>query len=298
MVARRVFFGLMCLSLYLITASPVSAFSISPLRYTVDIDAGKTRGLPIKIVNSELEKKTYHLKVVGVRQDEFGHPIFGTEFDPAEKWVVPEKSFIQLEKNESATVFFNLVVPAGANPGAHYLGLAAESDAEKGTGNTLTGRLVTLLIVRVAGKVQEGLEVRGWQAPAVTISGRWPIVVSFFNAGTVAVPLSGEVVVQNWYQKELLKKPLVLGNNLVPGAFRKVESVVDAGAVLHFPAWYKITGKISYGQTKQVVKTTATLWYFPVWFCVSLFVVGCGLIWLVISRIRKRKSQKISKQFV
>ncbi len=283
-----IIFGCLIFGLFLSLPLRVRAFSVSPLRYVINAEAGATQQLRVTITNPDAVSAHYALQVVGVRQDATGRPIFENSIDSAETWVEPSQPSITLRGKEEATAIFSLHIPKQALPGAHYLGLAVEASGG-GNGTALRGRLVTLVVLHVAGEVHENVEIIMWRGPTWITQSAWPFSLSLRNRGTIEVPLEGYLQITNWSGKELARNSVTLGNPLVPGGYRTLEPTIDTKGQIRWPGWYRAELLVHYGKTKQIVTAKITLWYIPLWVFGIIGTICFGLIWRAVGRRSQRR---------
>ncbi len=199
------------------------AFSISPTKYVITIDPGETRTLPIKVINTDSATVRIQPGVTGVTQDPTGRPIFGNNSDRAESWVGLAEPVEQLAPGTSATLRYTIHVPPEAAPGSHYVGLVAEEvPLLKGDGAIITGRLIALVAIQVAGTAHEKVVT---QVSADTVVVNQPTVnllIVLDNQGNIEVPLSGTLQVHSWFGHDQAATPIAFGNVLLAQATRQV----------------------------------------------------------------------------
>jgi len=179
-------------------------------------------------------------------------------------------------------------VPPGTSPGSHYLGLAAEGVAPAPSGGTtLTGRLVMIVELQVAGTVTESLSIKNRSVAGLVWQRSWPISLELQNNGTVEIVPHGRVIIQNWRGEEISSQEISLGNQLLPGAIRQFNSQIAASSI-NWPGLYRLRVEIKYGKTNQTSFTTTNLWYFPLSSLVSLGLILTIIVLLKVAKRNKR----------
>ncbi len=275
-----------CLGLFPIK---VGAFSISPLKYHVTLDAGATNHvITIKITNEENEKNFYNLSVLGAKQLDDGRIVYGSEYSIAENWVRPEKTAIELSPGEEKSVNFLISVPTTAKSGSHYLGLAVGLNSSNQNNNIgVSGQVVSILLLQVAGVVNELLSVQSWQLSEGIFSGKFESVINVENDGLVGLPINGYAIVRNYFGKEVYKKEIGMSGTLLPRSIIKSNDTIDLPFGFYWPGPYNVELHVNYGLTGQKISLIKPVWfihfyYFPI---VALFLGAIGYIFL-----RKKKN--------
>jgi hypothetical protein len=255
-----------------------SAFSVSPTKTEITVNPGDEQVVNIKIKNNVPAVAIYQLKVVGVRQESGGAPIYGAGLDVAENWIAPAKETVGVGGTDWQTVGFNIKIPKKVLPGTHYLGIVVASKTQ----GALAGQVISLLAVRVAGTVNEVLTISTWQAVKSFTSERvWQFNGNLKNSGSMELPLRGELSIYNWLGQTIYRAPVVLGNDLLPQSERWVESSLPAQIKFNLPGPYRARLKVAYGLTNQLAAQSAVVWYVPVWVGVVVVILMIGLVILI-----------------
>ncbi|MSU75678.1 MAG: hypothetical protein EXS55_04150 [Candidatus Magasanikbacteria bacterium] len=264
-----------------------NAFTITPARLTVTATGGVKIIVKITASNPDSLPFTITPQVVGVKQDEAGRTLRGRAFDEAESWVTPETAGMVVPPGEKRDIFFAIAPPSGTAPGSHYVGLAlAATPADSGTVQ-LTGELVALLTIHVAGTVNEQLEIIDWKIPRFITPGRaMSTTVVARNTGTIEVPVVGQFRITTLGGREIFSEPLPLGNKIVPGSTRRLTPSIMVRPAMVRPGPYWAELQIAYGITRQVAARSSLVWYVPWWSVGCLSVLAVGLIALII-RVRR-----------
>ena len=249
-------------------ASPAGAFSISPAGFRVTADPATTQIVRVKVKNNESTVANFKFDVLGARQDEHGLPLFGSGFDMAEIWVRPEFESLTLKPGEEKSVGFVIRVPPGIGPGGHYLGLAIKKMNGGTNSVTISGQLLAIMSLQVAGVANESLKINRWVAGETTSWKKiWPMYLTLVNTSNVEVNLLADAVIRNSAGKELARLPLDIGpDNLISGAVRVAEPKLDlAGKKIWWPGKYLVQLEVQYGLTHQTAMAAAEIYYYPLW---------------------------------
>jgi hypothetical protein len=264
------------------------AFSISPIKTQISVAPGaKGQLVAISVRNDETEQKTYSIKVLGAKQMPGGQLTYGVNYSQAESWVVPEKTSLVVGAGQEEKVNFIINVPVTATAGSYFLGLAAESVSGAGAEILgVSGQLVSVFLLQVAGVVNESLTIDDLSLPIISVSGKVPFAVAVKNLGTTELPLKGEIIVRNWLGREVHKETINLGSILLPGSGRKFSAEVLLPGKFILPGPHDFEFKINYGLTGQTVVQARHIWLIPAYSIIAL--VGLLIIAIVVGVKRKK----------
>lgn len=258
--------------------STARAFSVSPTKTEITVNPGDEQVVNIKIKNDAPAVAVYQLKVVGVRQESSGAPVYGAGLDIAENWIAPVKETVGVGGADWQTIGFNIKIPKKVLPGTHYLGLAVASKNQ----GALTGQVISLLAVRVAGTINEVLTISTWQAAKSFTSERaWRFNGNLKNSGSMELPMRGELSVYNWLGQTVYRASVVLGSDLLPQSERWLESSLPEQIKFFLPGPYHARLKVAYGLTNQLATQSTVVWYVPVWVGVVVVILMIGLVILI-----------------
>lgn len=262
---------------------------MGPLKQQISVAPGSADQTAIvSIVNSSNTKRKYTLKVLGAKQSEDGTVTYGAGMNIAENWVEAENEYIELSPREAKDVTYKINVPNDAAAGSYYLGLTAEQTSlrsEKSIG--VGGQIISVLVLQVAGMVQESLVIAETSAPRVIVSGKWPFTFSVQNNGAASVPIDADIIVRNWLGHVVIDQKAIDEADLFSGAARKYGGTIQLKG-FNLPGPYEFQYKIKYGLTGQTAIAIKTVWYFPP--CtISLVLVIIAAI--IVAVIKNRKKQ-------
>jgi len=252
---------------------PAQAFTISPLRFLVTIDPGSSQTVAVDIKNNENADITVKPVVLGARQNAKGRTEFLSGVNQAEGWVKADVGSFAIAKNETKKINFTVSAPSMASPGSYYLAVGAQQ-AGSGGQIGLSGRLLTLLTVQVAGTAQEKLTINKWQAAQYFIVKKvWPFQLEIKNSGNVEVSYRAVAIVRNWSGDEKMRYTLVEKENILAGTDRSDNYSVDVEGQYFWPGLYQVQAQVDYGLTGQTVTAMVYIIYFPVWAWVVLGLI-------------------------
>jgi len=142
------------------------------------------------------------------------------------RWVKTTPTEFTLEPKEQKFVDFEISVPENAEPGGKYGSILASTTGMVGegvTGAAVAQKVGALLLLTVAGPVQENLAIKEFSAPSFLEYGPVSFLMRFENTGTVHVRPRGFVTITNWQGKKVadVEFPQL---NVIPGSIRKIET--------------------------------------------------------------------------
>lgn len=257
---------------FLLVPFKTQAFSLSPTKIDLTIDAGEKQILEIKIKNNEKESAIFHPVVMGAEQTEFGTLVFVSGKSETESWATTKVSNFILQPGQEQTVQFLVDVPDGSYPGSYYLGLGASQESTSRSEVNLSGRLFTVVNIKVSGTANEELVLNNWKSTKMFwFSPEWKFNAEVENKGNVELPLKGSVVVYSLFGKKLVEKDLPMGNKIIPGTKRFFVWDAKLSKVDIFkPGIFRANLMLQYGLTGQKITASTTLWYF---YPPTLFVI-------------------------
>ena len=285
---RKLFLPLLAIfSLFFIL--PANAFGISPVKMLVTADSNNSQTVNLSIFNSENKEIQFNLGVLGVQQDNDGHPVFGRGITEAESWVMPENNTVLVKAKQTQKANFIIHVPEKTQPGSYYVGLFAEPTLGSNGRSGVNPRIISLVTVQVAGEVYEDMIISGWNAKNTIFTDKnWDFNLNLKNSGPVEVLLKGFLSVENWKGEEIFTQEAFLGNKLIAGSMRHLTPVISAENKIIWPGLYHAQVRIIYGLTNQKAISTVYIWYLPIW---SMVVLGIFIfsIFFTVFTLRKRR---------
>lgn len=288
------FLGLMIILSGFIIPSKAIALTINPARLSISLDAGGTQVVTVVVRNDSAQTKSYKLSVMGVTEDSNGHPIFNNNIEEAEKWVTPDNPVIKIAAKKTGPAYFTVMVPGIAAPGVgHYVGLAI-TEIDSNTTAAISGRLISLLEIKIAGTVYESGFLNNWEANKfVNTSPAWPVTFSFYNAGKALVPISGQAQVINFWGTPVNSVNAPLGSAVLPGTNRNIVVPLNFSAAHFWPGLYEVKLALTYGYTKQVLTKSAWVLYLPLYSQIILAIFVVAAAFLAVRLIKRRAGSSL-----
>jgi len=254
---------------------PAGAFSISPTRILATVDPGDSEIVRLKIGNDSLSTKIFHLVVVGVKQGLQGEPVFKNGIDAAESWVKFNENNLIVPAQSGTEAVFEIKIPKQVYSGTHYLGLGVEEkNLAVGTVG-VSGKIFSLVNLKVAGNAVESLQTKKFVA--LTTVGDWQCEADLVNVGNVEVPYKVKAEVYNWRSKKLSSQSILEKSVLIPQAQRVLQFTIKSDQFF-WPGPRDVNLVVNYGLTNQTAVSTLRVWYWPVWSVVLLILIAVIII--------------------
>lgn len=310
-------------TLAILTAPLAQAITITPPRLELDGDPGTTVSSEFKVVNESQSSTTYYTQVENFEaKDESGNPQFVQAKEGLATWISVE-SAVTVGPGERKTIPFTIRIPRNAEPGGYFSSIFVRTTPPSVSGGEVSigARLGTLVLLRVNGDIQEGVDILEFstkEKQRFFTSLPIELYYRFQNTGADRVSPKGDVIIKNLIG---LKAKVLSANrtdgSVLPRSIRRFETAwVNGGGGQEDPAtvvnarnpggffeevkyqwnhfafgYYKANLNITYGQNNDVAEGTFRFIVFP-WqlFVVVLVgtVVGLTVLRFVVKRYNRR----------
>lgn len=239
----------------------------------------------------------------------------------------------KIAAGKSTEVPFTIAIPKNLGAGSYYSAIRYTAvNPATGENVSLSSSAVSLIFVRVPGEAKSNLSLQGFGTFTPNSDMTGGVFGSFYSAtkpkyisyklrnnGNVAELPTGSILVKDTFGKEykLIQNANPGKNLILIGQTRRIDICLneerktvknpDTGADVEQvtcndpnlkPGRYTAQLGLVYGDngnSSQEVKATATFWYLPVWFIISV-VAGLALIafmvWRTVRFIKNRGSSK------
>lgn len=261
--------GLLPLGAFAQQASTSSGIAISPLTFEISVNPGDEITNAVRLFNPGTGSLTITLQPEDfAASGETGQAIIEkaetTGYSIA-NWLTLDTTEVTLGPNEVGVANFTIHVPANAEPGGHYGAITAEAHAGAvagGSGSAIAQKIAALLLVSVAGNVQEKLSLAGFNGPssAVLNAGAITLTSRFENSGTVHLKPRGFVTVTDMFGKQVAQVALDQ-RNVLPGTKRVIETTWQPeGFTIG-----KMRAQLSaiYGSSNEPIAASVEFWVIP-----------------------------------
>ncbi|MFH2136533.1 MAG: hypothetical protein ABII19_02795 [Patescibacteria group bacterium] len=293
-----------------------SALTISPPLMEFDGRPGDSIVDVVKVSNETDEPLVLTSSVRNFKaMDETGTPEFAsdTESTGLASWIQVSEKTVTLAVGERKSILFTINVPGDAEPGGHFAGIlwsTGGAPAEDGPAVGVVAETGTLVLVRIAGEIQETGQLVEFSTDKTRYS-YLPVDfnVRFENTGNVHVKPAGEVQIRNMWGRKVAS--LAVNDNLnsvLPDSIRKFDaawqkSEMPSGASEwqkereNF-AWGKYTATVilNYGVDNRVVTAEKSFWVFP-WLVTLFYLVSVVIVVLLLTSGVKKYNKWLLKKY-
>ncbi len=182
--------------------SIAQALTISPPRLELVGDPGQSISGEFKITNEASSGQTYYTQVENFEAgDESGNPQFVQTKEGLAVWTDVASS-VTVGANEQKTVPFSITIPRGAEPGGYFASIFVRTTPppQQGGEVSIGARLGTLVLLRVNGDIQEGVDILEFSTKdkqRVFTSLPVELYYRFQNTGNDRVKPTGDVIIKN-----------------------------------------------------------------------------------------------------
>jgi hypothetical protein len=147
------------------------------------------------------------------------------------RWIEVDQKILDFGPKETKVIRFKINIPKNAEPGGRYASLVInmETGTNVSGGAAVTPRVVSLVMLRVSGNVEEKAEPISFEA--VPYGNSVDFVLRVKNNGANHIKPKGTIVVHNLLGRKVAEIPLS-AENVLPGAVRKMITQWSAERVL------------------------------------------------------------------
>jgi hypothetical protein len=190
-------------SIFALVMAPLAeAITITPPRLELEGDPGETISAEFKVTNDTNSSATYYTQVENFEsKDESGNPQFIQTKEGLATWITVTSS-AQIDPGAQKTIPFSIRIPRNAEPGGYFSSVFVRTTPPPTSGGEVSigARLGTLVLLRVNGEIQEGVDILEFstkEKKRFFTSLPVELYYRFQNTGTDRVKPSGEVIIKN-----------------------------------------------------------------------------------------------------
>lgn len=268
-----------------------AAISVVPPRFEIFGNPGDTIVERLRIINDEDTQITFSVDIEDFTAgDDEGGVEFLDEDDQdttsfrLARWVSVEPGRFTVNAGEERTIDIQIRIPSDAEPGGHFASvLVRRSGAQVEGGAAVDTRVGTLILLRVAGDVQEKAAIDFFR-PQDRFAQYGPVTLELRtqNNGNVHIAPKGNIVITDIFGRKVAELPLTTAN-VLPGSARIARTVWEQKNLV---GRYTATLVAQYGQNptgqeERTLSATTTFIVFPLyllWIIIAVLVIGYLLI--------------------
>jgi len=268
------FFGLIAVFgfLFFINSADSARIALTPLVFELIAEKGETTEGYVRVMNPSYDDR---ITVVMEVEDMFPEGEEGRirlEIPKDERgnfflssWVNFEPEAFTLEPREEKAIKFIIDVPDFAEPGGHYAGILARTEAiegREGVGVGIIQRIASLVLLTVPGEMQEELSLLSFETSKGYYEyGPIDFAIRFENTGTVHLKPEATIIVANFLGQNIAEIPIE-ARYVLPGSIRIFEA--ELSQKWFWGGKYTATLTGNYGTTNLPIEPeTIVFWAFP-----------------------------------
>lgn len=306
----------------------VFALTISPPKIEINGSPGDVTNQIIKLYNEENRENVFFAEIQNFKaRGELGEPGFaqsaGKDDFSLANWIEISAEPIKLSAGERKEIPFKIVIPENADPGGHYAGvLFSTTPPEQETGATaigISGKLGSLILLRVAGEVQESGKLLEFNTEGgIRFFSSKPVqfYARFENRGNVHLKPQGEIKIKGIFDITSASNSLEVnetGGNVLPDSVRRFETVWGKKSDIQIAKesgflselkneWenfalgkYQADLVLLYGTEGQQVKEKLEFWVVP-WRIMTCFAIVLIIVLIILKFGIKRYNRWVIKK--
>jgi hypothetical protein len=266
--------------------------SITPLIREISSKPGDTFTGSIEVKNESGTKQTFFPAArdfTSSTDTSTGAPKFletaGTPAQSLSSWTTFDKSSFEIDSKGSATINYTVKVPASAEPGGHYAGVFASTqapDVTGGSGVAIAARVGSLILVTVAGDIRTSADVTSFKTDkSVYQSGPITFTASLKNSGNIHFKPKGTISVKNG---NMTPKTITFdenGGNVLPSSSRDFTEVLDGTFGFgKYTATLDVTAQAPNGDSIPLA-SVVSFWVIP-WGTVAIALLILIVLYLIV----------------
>ena len=250
--------------------SPLS-LTVSPARTEIELAPGQTKFLNIDFYNQG------DIAIFGYIKKSSGDLPVSAKYS-ASLWINILDEEVELVPGEKTTIGLQINVPENARPGGKYVSVFFDpaedkyQNSEKSSLLTIP-RLVSLVYIKVGGKIVEKASVTRFTGPDLVEYGPVKIETTIFNQGDYHIRPKGVINLVDMFGR-VVDQVVLEEKNIFPETNSQYTNYVGEGRLF---GRYKASLAASYGEKGQVLTKTVYLWIIP-WKIITIILIPLIII--------------------
>lgn len=262
-------------------------------------DPGQTLTATLKIRNDSTETKYFAVNVEDfVVVDKIGTPI-PVKSSTNNRWAlsswISAPKEIPVDAGGMQILNITVKIPTTALPGGHYAMITYDPNPEakpgdlKQTGNVISQRVGSLILVSVNGDVQEQANILSFSAPQFTEKGPVDFTGTVESVSGIHINPKGSITISDPLNLKVADIPLETGN-IFPETARDFLATWKQ-------TWgwgrYRADLNLTYGTKNSVISSSIYFWLFPIRLVIySLTAIISILTVIILLNKRSKKHQE------
>lgn len=260
-----------CYFVTLTFAQTPLSLTVSPARTEIDLAPGQTKFLNIDFYNQG------DTAIIGYIKKGSNNLPVSAKYS-ASLWTNILNEEVELAPGKKTTVGLQINVPDDARPGGKYVSVFFDPAEDKyqnsGKSSLLTiPRLVSLVYIKVGGKIVEKASVTRFTGPDLVEYGPVKIETTIFNQGDYHIRPKGVINLVDMFGR-VVDQTVLEEKNIFPETNSQYTNYVGKGWLI---GRYKASLAASYGEKGQVLTKTVYLWIIP-WKIITIILIPLIII--------------------
>jgi hypothetical protein len=276
------------------TPSSSAAMAVSPPLFELNANPGQTLEHEIRVDNltDQPLRLTVDRRDFTAQGEEGQVDLKNSDAEPNDSyslsaWINTNPTEATLQPRASQVFKFSVAVPLNAEPGGHFGSIIFKTDAkpvEGGTGAAIAQEVGSLLLVKVAGDIEEKATIASfstgkslWEGAPITFVSR------IENQGNVFFKPRGTITITNTFGREVAKLQLD-ERNVLPESIRRLTNEWKPRLTM---GHYTATLAVTYGSNNQVITSTTQFYIIP-YRLIGMILLAVGVLAFLVYRGRDR----------
>lgn len=265
-----------------------TGLEVSPPSQEVTVDPGGTTTIKAKLTNKSNETLPIAVRIEDftAKGDEGQIELTANSEYSVVSWTNLSTTNFTLSPGEAREVTATITAPsdaAGGRFGSFVFAVKPETP-EPGSA-AISQQIASLFLVKVAGPVDEKIELKSFSAPVFSEFGPITFDLAFTNTGNIHTKPYGLINVTDVFGRKVADI-VVPGNNIFPQADRVIKAQLDQQFLI---GPYKATALMYYGAENENLTAQTTFFVFPV------RIAGVILAVLVVLFLLRKRLKKAGK---
>lgn len=261
---------------------------ISPLTFEITANPGDTISNVLEVYNTEEEAVTVIMEAQDfVPLGEGGQVMIAEESNETfslAKWMVLSPTEFFMEPGERRVVTFTIQVPHNGEPGGHYGSVLTKiAGSPSGGASAVAQKIGSLLLLQVAGPVQEQMWVKSFAVPEFSEQGPITFETRLENVGSVHLKPYGFVTITDIFGRKQAQLSID-AKNVLPNSIRKIDTVWNEKFLF---GRYTATITAVYGSANAPLSYVTTFWVIP-WKQTAAGGFGALILLFILFKMRRR----------
>lgn len=257
--------------------------TFSPIKFDLNVEPGQISNHQVIIENKSNEVLTYYVTLADIETiNENGDAVF-SESPLNNKyalagWIRAPKTQVTIAPRSSEAFSFSIAVPANAEPGGHFgaVFITTTPPEQTKTGSKVITRTGPVVLVRVAGEVEESLSIESLKTDnSIYENGPVTIEARLRNSGSVHLTPAGDIIVKNMFGNEVSRESFNgTALSVLPNSVRRF--VGKFNPEIGFGK-YTVELVASYGLKNDIVTSSTSFWIIP-WKALSVAALSLAVL--------------------